>query len=140
MQRVGVSKPKCWYADTLKEKGGTVETNSKYCCKILEIINKLINFFQEFFLIQNFKTKVSFFTKNILWILNFFWNQIFFKGTKKNWDPKLYQTIVFYPQFCYSYIFSTDFFMLAQQQKQNKLRVSWAKLSLAYASYPLASG
>ena len=32
-------------ADTLKGRGGRVETYRKYCCKILEIINKLMNFF-----------------------------------------------------------------------------------------------
>ena len=43
--RVGGSKPKWWCADTLKVRGGRLETLSKYCCKILEIMNKLMNFF-----------------------------------------------------------------------------------------------
>ena len=39
-------------ADTLKVRGGRVETLSKYCCKILEIINKLMNFFMNHGLIS----------------------------------------------------------------------------------------
>ena len=41
----GRSEPKCWHADTLKGRCGRVETKSKYCCKILQIINKLMHFF-----------------------------------------------------------------------------------------------
>ena len=31
--------------DTLKETGGIVERSIKYCCLLLEIINKVMNFF-----------------------------------------------------------------------------------------------
>ena len=41
----GGSKIKCWHADTFKGRGGRVETKSKYCCKIFEIIIKVMNFF-----------------------------------------------------------------------------------------------
>ena len=48
----GGSKPKCGHAATLRGRGGRVETWSKYCCKILEIINKLLNFFMNHDLIS----------------------------------------------------------------------------------------
>ena len=34
-----------WHADTLKGRGGRVKTYSKYCCYILKLINKLVNYF-----------------------------------------------------------------------------------------------
>ena len=45
-------KAKWWCSDTLKVRGGRVETLSKYCCKVHEFINKMINFFMNHGLIS----------------------------------------------------------------------------------------
>ena len=47
----GGGPSKWWCADTLKVRGGRLETLSKYCCRILEIMNKLMNFFMNHSLI-----------------------------------------------------------------------------------------